>query len=197
MGVYTVGGMLALAGALISLPPLYPLGASGALGAVAVYFAPLACLIFAAHSYRGLSDRNPTLTLAAHWYGLAVLLILLGVGVLGGLQAAPGISQWTLGTRLTDLQITLTSFAVVAVVLGVINQATAEIRGRNSRVTGLAPFWLVAFGVVGGGLALGGAGLVQVYLERISGSGYLETHLLYALFRARRPESGCDGEVMS
>jgi nitric oxide reductase subunit B len=40
------------------------------------------------------------------------------------------------------------------------------------------PFWLVAFGIVGGGLALGGAGAVQVYLERILSLGYLETQTL-------------------
>jgi hypothetical protein len=53
-------------------------------------------------------------------------------------------------------------------------------------VTGLMPFWLVAFGIIGGGLALGGAGLVQVYMERISGVGYLDTQTmltpLYALW---------------
>jgi len=117
---------------------------------------------------------------------LGLLLFLLGPGLLGGLQAAPGIHQWTVGTRLSDLQMTLTAFAVVAVVLGVINQVTAELRGQNGRVTGFTPFWLVAFGVVGGAAALGSAGVVQTYLERITGIGYLETQTLimplYALW---------------
>jgi nitric oxide reductase subunit B len=151
-----------------------------------VIVAPVFYLIFAAHSYRALSSRNPTVTLAAHWYTMGLLLLLLGPGLLGGLQAAPGIRQWTAGTRLSDLQTTLTALAVVAIVLGVINQAAAEVRGQNRRVTGLAPFWLVSFGVIGGGAALAGAGIAQTYLERILGMGYLETQTLivplYALW---------------
>jgi nitric oxide reductase subunit B len=172
---------MALAGVLVSIAPLHALGAGDltrTFGNIAVFVAPLACLILAAHSYRALSDRNPSRTLSAHWVAFGVLLILLGIGVLGALGSASEIIQWTLGTRLTDLQATLTAFATVAIVLGVINQATAELRGENRRITGLMPFWFVSFGVVGGGVALAGAGLVQVYLERILGIGYLETQTL-------------------
>jgi hypothetical protein len=92
--------------------------------------------------------------------------------------------------------------------LGVINQGTAELRGQNRRITGLMPFWLVAFGVLGGALALSGVGIVQVFTERMSSTGYLDVQnlviplytgwvvglvslalgvLIYALgFRARR-----------
>ena len=37
---------------------------------------------------------------------------------------------------------------------------------------------MAAFGIIGGAIALGGAGLVQVYLERLLGIGYLETQTL-------------------
>lgn len=183
--LYTVAGLLSLAGVLISLTSLYPLGEVTTLNNITVVIAPALYLIFAAHSYKALSSRNPTVTLAAHWYTLGLLLLLLGPGLLGG-QAAPGIHQWTAGTRLSDLQTTLTALAVIAVVLGVINQAAAELRGQNRRITGLAPFWLVAFGIIGGGTGLAGAGIAQTYLERILGVGYLETQTLivplYALW---------------
>lgn len=181
--LYTVAGLLSLAGVLVSLPGFYTLGVSNwvqLLGNIAVIAVPVTYLIFAAHSYRALSSRNPTFTLAAHWYTLGLLLLLLGPALLGGLQAAPGIHQWTAGTRLADLQTTLTALAVVAIVLGVVNQAAAELRGQNRRVTGLMPFWLVAFGVIGGAAALGSVGLAQTYLERIVGVGYLETQTLIA-----------------
>ena len=139
---------------------------------------PLLVLIFAAHSYRALSDRNPTHTLAAHWYALSLLLFLLGMGLLGAVQAAPDVTIWTIGTRLSDLQSTLILLAVVAMTLGVINQATAELRGQNRRVTGLMPFWLVAFGIIGSGLALGLAGVMQTFLERKLSVGYLDTQTL-------------------
>jgi nitric oxide reductase subunit B len=178
--LYTVAGLVSLAGMLVTLPGFYPLGGVTVLSNLAVFVAPALYLILAAHSYKALSSRNATVTLAAHWYALGLLLFLLGPGLLGGLQAAPGIRQWTIGTRLTDLLATLTALAVIAIVLGVINQAAAELRGQNRRVTGLTPFWLVAFGIVGGGAALAGAGIAQTYLERILGVGYLETQTLIA-----------------
>src|SRR5262249_53395438 len=122
----------------------------GTLGNIAVFLVPILYLIFAAHSYHALSDRNPTHTLAAHWYALSLVLFLLGIGLIGALQAAPEVHSYTTGTRLSDLQSTLTLLAVVSMSLGFINQATAELRGQNRRVTGLMPFWLVAFGIVGG-----------------------------------------------
>lgn len=159
--LYTAAFLLALAGVVISL-----LGLAGWLGAVIV---PLSYLIYAAHSYKPLSTRNATHTLAAHWYALAVVLMLLGPAFLGGLQSIPGVRQWTTGTHLTDAQRALTVFAVAAILLGVTNQAGAELRGRNWRITGLMPFWLVAFGQIGGALMLSAAGVVQVYVERILG----------------------------
>jgi nitric oxide reductase subunit B len=173
----TVAGLLALAGALMTLSTLDTLGVSLSwVSSASAILVPLLYLIFAAHTYRAFSDRNPTNTLAGHWTALGVLLLVLGVGLLGGLQAA--VRQWTAGTRLSDLQPTLALWAVAAILLGMINQVSAEMRGHNQRVTGLAPFWLVAFGAVGSGLALAGAGLVQVYLERVLSIGFLDTQAL-------------------
>jgi nitric oxide reductase large subunit len=171
--------LLALAGALLAVAPHIPMSTASLAGIGAV-FVPVAYLIFAAHSYRALSDRNLNRTLSPHWFTLALVLFLLGSGFLGGLAVPPQVSRWTHGTHLTDLQTMLASLAVVAMSLGVINQASAEQRGENRRVTGFIPFWLVAFGVIGGGLALAGAGLVQVYLERVLSIGAQETQTLIA-----------------
>jgi nitric oxide reductase subunit B len=186
-GLYIVAGVLSVAGVLVSAAPLYALDTADfarTAGSVGVVVVPPALMIFAAHSYRGLSDRNATHTLAAHWYALSLILFLLGIGVLGAIVSAPDVNRWTQGTRLTDLQRTLTSLAVVAMIFGVINQGVAEMRGVNWRITGLLPYWLIAIGILGGGLALAGAGIVQVYLERVLSVGYLDTqsHLepLYA-----------------
>jgi nitric oxide reductase subunit B len=181
MGIYTIAGLVTLAGTLVNLTPLHTLGApewTRTLGGLALFIVPLSYLIYASHSYRALADRNATYTFAAHWYALALLLYLLGIGLLGGVQAAPSVSAYTLGTRLSDLQSTLALLAPLAMALGVINQATAELRGSNQRVTGLSPFWLVAFGAVGSALALGAAGVAQVFLERRLSIGYLDTQNL-------------------
>ncbi len=180
-GIYNVAGLVTAAGVLLVLPPFYALEAAewvGTLGTISAVVIPVCYLIFAAHGYRALSDRNPTQTLAAHWFALALLLFLLGPALLGALQAVPDISRYTLGTRLSDLQTTLTAFAPAALALGVANQAAAELRGHNRRVTGFIPFWLAAFGMVIAGLALGAAGVAQTYLERLLSVGYLDTQTL-------------------
>lgn len=180
-GIFSVAGMITLAGALVTLGSFGTLSTSGWMqtaGSLAVLVVPVLYLIFAAHSYRALSDRNGTHTLTAHWFTLSLLLFLLGPGLLGALQAVSTINQWTTGTRLTDLQTNFSLLAIAAMGLAFINQAAAELRGRNWRVTGLVPFWLVSFGVLGGGLALGLAGVVQTFLERKLSVGYLDTQTL-------------------
>lgn len=175
-GLLTVAGLLAIAGTIISLAPLSIM--NDAVISIGAVIAVIFYLIYAAHSYKPLSTRNATHTLAAHWYTLAVLLVLIGMAAFGVIQVFGDVSRWTMGTRLTDTQHTLTAFALTAIILGTINQAGAELRGHNWRITGLMPFWLVTFGVICSGLVLAAAGVVQVYLERILGVGYLETQML-------------------
>lgn len=180
-GVYVTGGLAAVAGILLTLAGLYPLGVPDwllSLGSVSLFVVPIIYFIIAAHSYKGLSSRNATRTLAGSWFGLGVLLLLLGPGLLGALGTLPGVAQWTVGTQLTSLQTVWMALIPLSFALGVINQGTIELRGNNRRVTGLMPFWLVSFGFIGGGLALAAAGVVQVYLERILSMGYLDVQTL-------------------
>ncbi|MCB9449963.1 MAG: hypothetical protein H6672_00900 [Anaerolineaceae bacterium] len=179
-GVYVTGGLATVAGILLTLAGLYPLGVPDwllSLGSVSLFIVPVAVLIIASHAYKPLSDRNPTRTLAGSWLGLSILL-LLGTGALGMLQTLPGVAQWTVGTHLTGLQTFWAALIPVSIALGMMNQGTIELRGSTRRVTGLIPFWLVAFGSVGGGLALAAAGVVQTYLERILSMGYLDVQTL-------------------
>jgi nitric oxide reductase subunit B len=181
IGIYTVGGLLVIAGALVTLAPLFRLGGgSGAywLGNIALFAVPILYLIFAAHSYGALSERTHTHSLAAHWYALSLLLLLIGVGFLGGLQSQADVGQWTAGTRLTDLQASLTLLGVTAMGLGMVNHTASDLYARQKRVNGLTPFWLVAFGILIGAAALGGAGIAQVYMERILSVGYLDVQTL-------------------
>ena len=209
-GTYIVAGLVAFAGGWVSLAPLYTISASGSLALLGIIIVPTAYAIFASHSYRALSVRSEWKTLSAHWYVLGLLLLMLSISLIGTLTALPAVNQWVQGTRITDLQWTMTAFGLLAIILGVINQTGAELRGINVRITGLMPFWLVTFGFLGASLALGASGIVQVYLERILTTGYLDVQRMlvplyllwilgwfsvalgmgiYALgFRARRPE---------
>ena len=185
--VYSAGGLVALAGAFACLPPLVLLGApdwARAASSLGLAIIPAGYLVVAAQMYRAFSDRNATYTLAAHWCALGLLLLLIGPGLLGALQALPGVYAAVAGTHLSDVQTGLIRLVPVAISLGIANQAAAELRGRNWRVTGLIPFWLVAFGTVGGALALGAAGVAQTYLERLAGFSHPQTQALLAPLQA-------------
>ncbi len=178
-GVASVGGLMVVAGALLSIIPLAGLGLSGGLALVGAVWAPLACAVYAAHTYRALSDHNAARTLAAHYVALHVALAL-AVGALGAALLLPGVAALAQGTRLPEAHYTLAQWAVLAALLGMVNQATSEMRQTNQRVTGLAPFWLVGGGAALAGIALLAAGAAQVLLERQLNVGYLDTQTLLA-----------------
>ncbi len=179
--IFIAGGLVLLAGVSLTFGSLQGtvewISTTG-LGSIAVVVAPLLYLMIIARCYTALTRRNSTHTLSAHWFTLSLLLFFLAFGLVGAVEFAPAIRPFTVGTRLSDLQTSLALLAAVVMSLGVVNQATAELRGRNWRITGLTPFWLVSVGILGGALALGAAGVVQVYLERLLSVGYLETQNL-------------------
>jgi nitric oxide reductase subunit B len=157
---YLVAGAVVIAGTLQTTATVNLFGGSRLLeliGAVAVLVIPAA---YALVVWQGLRTRG--------WILLALILLITGNGFLGTLHAAGSLAPTLMGTRLTDLQSSLTAFAVIAVVLGII-QATGQIRFAP------LPFWLVAGGSAVIALALAGAGLVQVYMERLLSIGYLDT----------------------
>jgi len=170
LGLRSVSGLLAVAGLLAILAPLHPL-----IGLAAAAFIPLAYMIFAAHTHRAFSDPNANRTLAAYWLALAILLFLLANGVMGALHTFEAVRRWTDGTRIEDLQTWLSLWAMMALILGVINQAGAELRGENRWITGLLPYWCIAFGTFGASLALFSVGLVEIYLTRVLTIGAMET----------------------
>ncbi len=177
--IYIAAGLVLLAGMCLTFARMQ--AAAGwvvGVGNLAAALAPVFYLLVIARCYPALTQRNGTHTLAAHWFTLSILLFFLAFGLVAAVQLAPAIRPYTLGTRLNDLQSTLTLMAAVAMSLGVVNQSAAELRGQNWRVTGLTPFWLVSVGILGGGLALAAAGVVQVYLERLLSVGYLDTQAL-------------------
>jgi nitric oxide reductase subunit B len=177
--IYIAAGLVLLAGVCLTFARVQAAADwVNTVGNLASVLAPLFYLLVIARCYPALTRRNGTHTLAAHWFTLSLLLFFLAFGLVAAAQLAPAIRPYTIGTRLADLQSTLTLLAAVVMSLGVVNQSAAELRGQNWRVTGLTPFWLVSLGILGGGLALGAAGVVQVYLERLLSVGYLDTQAL-------------------
>ncbi|MBN8590834.1 MAG: hypothetical protein J0M33_03715 [Anaerolineae bacterium] len=186
IGIYIAGGVILLAGVLLTLADLYPFAAASWITdftTIAAFLIPLLLLIYARHAYAPLANRSDSPALAAHWAALCLLLLLWGMGLAGSITAPVVIRQWIYGTRLMDLQPWLTLYAVLAMALGGINQAAMELRGLPRRVTGLMPFWLMSFGLNGLGITWLLVGTGQLYLGRMAGlapQGVNElTRLLY------------------
>jgi len=163
---------MALAGMLATLSRLPPLvvtswvihAANGA-----TLLMPLLALIVVAHAYRTLANRSRASTLAAHWTALAWLLFLLGFGVLMPLTGMPVIREWAAGTLLDQSAALFASLFPLSVIPGMVNQVAAELHGKDGRITGLMPFWLVAFGWLIAGSSLAVAGVIQIYVGRVLG----------------------------
>ncbi|MFO7321110.1 MAG: hypothetical protein DIU68_005240 [Chloroflexota bacterium] len=168
----TTAGLMALAGMLATLSRLPPLvvtswvihAANGA-----TLLMPLLALIVVAHAYRTLANRSRASTLAAHWTALAWLLFLLGFGVLMPLTGMPVIREWAAGTLLDQSAALFASLFPLSVIPGMVNQVAAELHGKDGRITGLMPFWLVAFGWLIAGSSLAVAGVIQIYVGRVLG----------------------------
>jgi nitric oxide reductase subunit B len=143
---------------------------------------PLVFLGMAMYAYfamrrSGLSHPN---TLAVHWAIGSAIFSALGAGLLGLAHTWPAVNQWTHGTLITAMHGHAAFFgAYVMIVLAMIIYALPGLTGRDERTLerplGLWAFWLMVGGMFGMTLAFATAGIGQVYLERITGLGFLET----------------------
>ncbi len=131
-------------------------------------------ILLASHSARALRNRDENASLASHWVGLATIFWLVGGGFLGALSIQPGIAQAMLNTDLAAAQNWLGGWVSLAVVLGFVNEAAASLRGNNHRVTGYAPYWLMAFGVGLSGVLQVCRGTLQIYLSDVAPSAQLD-----------------------
>ncbi len=160
-----LGGSLISLGRLI-MPELVSLAAAPLIA--------ICYILLASHSARALRNRDENASLASHWVALATIFWLVGGGFLGALSSQPGIAQAMLNTDLTAAQNWLGSCVSLAVILGFVNEAAASLRGDNHRVTGYAPYWLMAFGVGLSSILQVCRGLVQVYLSDVAPSAQLD-----------------------
>ena len=143
---------------------------------------PLVFLGMAMYAYfamrrSGLSHPN---TLAIHWAIGSAIFSALGAGLLGLAHTWPAVNKWTHGTLITAMHGHAAFFgAYVMIVLAMITYALPGLTGRDEktleRPLGLWAFWLMVGGMFGMTLAFATAGIGQVYLERITGLGFLET----------------------
>lgn len=161
-GVKIVAVLLFLSGSLISIARL------GLSPPVSISAAPLIILSYtiqAGHVYRALSLRDNDRSLAPHWIAVAALFWLLAGGFLGAISLHAGLNHALQNTALQAAQDWLASWALLAVICAYLNSVAAELRGGNMRVTGYAPFWLVAFGVALSTTLQACRGVVEIVLR--------------------------------
>jgi nitric oxide reductase subunit B len=155
--VYNVAAAMTLLGSMVSIGSLTAVSAIPATG---IIIAPLIFLLALFITRMTLSKDN--------WGNLSLLLMMLSLGVLGTAFAIPALGMHMLGTQLSELQLDVAAWAVVALLFSLICQLSED-NHQNFR------FWMIAGGIVGAALALGIAGVVQVFMERVLSIGYLDT----------------------
>ncbi len=124
-----------------------------------------------------------------YWAVGCAVMHFFGAGVWGFAHTLPQINQWTHGTQVTASHGHFAFFGAYAMLnLTVIYFALPQIRGSKLVRNGLSltAIRMMTFFMVLIALALGIAGIVQAYLQRVLGMDYLTTQgfmkLWYAVF---------------
>ena len=183
--LYVIVGLTFISGILGMAHHYYFVGVPHYWLPIGGFFSALEPLVFlgmAMYAYfalrrSGLSHPN---TLALHWTVGSAIFSALGAGLLGLAHTWPAVNKWTHGTLITAMHGHAAFFgAYVMIVLAMITYALPGLTGRDERTLerplGLWAFWLMVGGMFGMTLAFATAGIGQVYLERITGLGFLET----------------------
>ena len=182
--LYVIVGLTFMAGILGTAHHYYWVGVPRywlPIGGIFSALEPLALLGMAMYAYyamRRVGFSHPN-RMATHWTVGSAVFTAFGAGLLGLAHTWPQVNQWTHGTMITPMHGHPAFFgAYVMINLAVITFAMPSFTGRDEAEeskAGLWGFWLMMAGMFGMTLAFAAAGIVQTYLERILGLGFLET----------------------
>ena len=183
--LYVIVGLTFIAGILGTAHHYYWIGVPQywlPIGGIFSALEPMAFLGMAIYAYNairrsGIAHPN---RLALHWSLGSAIFSAFGAGILGLAHTWPSVNQWTHGTMITPMHGHMAFFgAYVMIVLAIIAYALPQYfnypEEQRESAAGLWAFWLQVSGMFGMTMAFAAAGIVQTYLERILGVGYLET----------------------
>jgi nitric oxide reductase subunit B len=147
-------------------------------GAIFSALEPVPIFFMVIDTLRHVREREIEVTnkIALYWAVGSAVLHFLGAGVWGFAHTLPQINQWTHGTQVTASHGHFAFFgAYVMLNLTVIYFAVPQIKGINiaKNTRSLFAIRMMTFSMVLMALALGVAGVVQAYLQRILGMDYL------------------------
>lgn len=124
--------------------------------------------------------------LAQTWLLGSVVLHFFGAGLWGFVQTFPQTNRWTHGTQITAAHGHLAFYGAYGMlVIGMIYYALPRLKFGSDAYDqrrGNWAFWWMTSGMVVMTLALTGAGIVQVFLERIAGLPFMETQAYLDVF---------------
>ncbi len=110
------------------------------------------------------------------------LLNFVGAGIWGIIHTLPVINRWTHGTQITTAHGHIAFFgAYVLLILSMIYLTLPEIKAAKTfnQNRGLVAFWFMTISMIFITLTITGAGLVQVYMERLMGLPYVTVKGVY------------------
>lgn len=132
--------------------------------------------------------------LARNWIIGSVVLNFVGAGVWGFIQTLPSANKWTHGTQLTSAHGHVAFYGAFGMlIIGIIYYALPRLRFGTNEFDdrrGRWAYWLMTLGMLVMTGALTGAGIVQVYLERMLGMPFLEVQDLMQVFYVIRFAAG-------
>jgi len=126
---------------------------------------------------------------AVLWTLGTAIVSFLGAGLLGFMHTLPQVNYYTHGTQMTASHGHLAFFGAYAmIVLSMISYAVPNIRKVkiSHQKAEILAFWLLVISMVFIALTLTGAGIVQVYLQRVLGMSFMDTQSYMWIFYAVR-----------
>jgi nitric oxide reductase subunit B len=147
-------------------------------GAIFSALEPVPILFMVIDTLRDVRERKVEVTnkVVLYWAVGSAVLHFLGAGVWGFAHTLPQINRWTHGTQVTASHGHFAFFgAYVMLNLTMIYFAVPQIKGIKiiKKALSLFSIRMMTFSMVFMALALGIAGVVQAYLQRILGMDYL------------------------
>jgi nitric oxide reductase subunit B len=155
----------------------------------AIEVLPFAAMVAFAFNMVSKRARNHPNRAAIHWTVGAAILSFLGAGVWGFMHTLPQVNYYTHGTQITASHGHLAFFGAYAViVLAMTSYAVPNIRKMavTHQKAEIFAFWTMTVSMIFIALSLTGAGIVQVYLQRVLGMPYMETQSYITLFYGLR-----------
>jgi nitric oxide reductase subunit B len=139
---------------------------------------PLPIVLMVVDTMRHIKDRRTTIVNPLTWtYAVAcAILHLVGAGVWGFLHTLPQINYYTHGSQVTVSHGHLAFFGAYALLnLTVFYFAMPKIKGIGvyDERLGRIGFWTMIIAMLTMGLTFGVAGVLQTYIERVLGMGYM------------------------